>query len=173
MTVSPRSVPGLQPWVAAFETAGHALANLARSGRLERGLLRPPLHLPRQPCRSARSRPGHAGSAGRGHRLQHRRRAGFLRPPHPTALKDPVHDHHRQRHPCLRQRPAHQAGRSPARQEHRSHPPAVDALRSVPSHLFLPRRLAPRTYANEAVSPSTTTAAAPLSAPPPSRRSWP
>jgi protein-L-isoaspartate(D-aspartate) O-methyltransferase len=33
-------VPGLlpEPWVAAFEAAGRALAALARSGRLERGL---------------------------------------------------------------------------------------------------------------------------------------
>lgn len=40
MTVNPRSVPGLlpEPWVAAFEGAGHALADLTRSGRLERGL---------------------------------------------------------------------------------------------------------------------------------------
>lgn len=40
MTVNPRSVPGLlpEPWVAAFEAAGHALADLTRSGRLERGL---------------------------------------------------------------------------------------------------------------------------------------
>ncbi len=40
MTVNPRSVPGLLPgpWVAAFEAAGHALADLTRSGRLERGL---------------------------------------------------------------------------------------------------------------------------------------
>ncbi|MGH3914242.1 MAG: thiopeptide-type bacteriocin biosynthesis protein [Pseudonocardiaceae bacterium] len=40
ITVNPRSVPGLlpEPWVAAFETAGHALADLTRSGRLERGL---------------------------------------------------------------------------------------------------------------------------------------
>ncbi|MGH3830821.1 MAG: thiopeptide-type bacteriocin biosynthesis protein [Pseudonocardiaceae bacterium] len=38
--VNPRSVPGLLPesWVAAFEAAGHALRDLARSGRLERGL---------------------------------------------------------------------------------------------------------------------------------------
>lgn len=40
MTVNPRSVPGLlpEPWVAAFEAAGHALADLTRSGRLERGV---------------------------------------------------------------------------------------------------------------------------------------
>lgn len=40
ITVNPRGVPGLlpEPWVAAFEAAGHALADLARSGRLERGL---------------------------------------------------------------------------------------------------------------------------------------
>ncbi len=40
MTVNPRNVPGLlpEPWVVAFEAAGHALADLARSGRLERGL---------------------------------------------------------------------------------------------------------------------------------------
>lgn len=40
MTANPRSVPGLlpEPWVASFEAAGHALADLTRSGRLERGL---------------------------------------------------------------------------------------------------------------------------------------
>ncbi len=40
MTVNPRSVPGLlpEPWVGAFEAAGDALADLTRSGRLERGL---------------------------------------------------------------------------------------------------------------------------------------
>lgn len=40
MTAAPRSAPGLlpEPWVAAFDTAGHALANLARSGELRRGL---------------------------------------------------------------------------------------------------------------------------------------
>jgi len=40
MTVNPGSVPGLlpEPWVAAFEAAGHALAALARSGGLERGV---------------------------------------------------------------------------------------------------------------------------------------
>ncbi|MGH3870175.1 MAG: thiopeptide-type bacteriocin biosynthesis protein [Pseudonocardiaceae bacterium] len=40
MTVNLRSVPGLlpEPWVAAFEAAGHALADLAHSGGLERGL---------------------------------------------------------------------------------------------------------------------------------------
>jgi protein-L-isoaspartate(D-aspartate) O-methyltransferase len=40
MTAAPRTVPGLlpEPRVAAFEAAGEALAALARSGRLERGL---------------------------------------------------------------------------------------------------------------------------------------
>ncbi|WP_049575592.1 thiopeptide-type bacteriocin biosynthesis protein [Streptomyces sp. SBT349] len=40
MTVAPRSVPDLlpEPWVATFESAGQALAALARSGQLERGL---------------------------------------------------------------------------------------------------------------------------------------
>jgi protein-L-isoaspartate(D-aspartate) O-methyltransferase len=40
MTVNPHGVPGLlpEPWVGAFDAAGHALADLARCGRLERGL---------------------------------------------------------------------------------------------------------------------------------------
>lgn len=40
MTVNSRSVPGLLPesWVGAFEATGYALADLARSGRLDRGL---------------------------------------------------------------------------------------------------------------------------------------
>ncbi len=40
MTASPRSSPALlpEPWLAAFETTGRALAGLARSGELERGL---------------------------------------------------------------------------------------------------------------------------------------
>ncbi|MGW4034520.1 methyltransferase, FxLD system [Streptomyces sp. NPDC004838] len=40
MTADPGSVPGLmpEPWLSAFETAGQALATLARRGRLERGL---------------------------------------------------------------------------------------------------------------------------------------
>lgn len=40
MTVDPRSVPDLlpEPWVTTFEAAGQALAALARSGRMERGL---------------------------------------------------------------------------------------------------------------------------------------
>ncbi|MET9296580.1 methyltransferase, FxLD system [Streptomyces sp. NPDC003077] len=40
MTAEPRSVPDLlpDPWLTAYETAGRALASLARRGQLERGL---------------------------------------------------------------------------------------------------------------------------------------
>ncbi|MGH3793645.1 MAG: methyltransferase, FxLD system [Pseudonocardiaceae bacterium] len=112
---------------------------------------RPPLHLPRQPCRPARSRPGHPGSTGRGHRLQHRRTAGFLRPSHPTPRR------FRDMTTTASDTPASASDLRNKlvdllRDQNTVRTPAVDtALRGVPRHLFLPGVSLTEAYVNEAV----------------------
>jgi protein-L-isoaspartate(D-aspartate) O-methyltransferase len=71
---------GYQPWIAAFEEAGQALAP-AQPRRPPRtrpaGCPRPPSHLPLQPCRHQQHRPGDDGCARGQRRLPRRGRGGI------------------------------------------------------------------------------------------------